>query len=262
MEENEIKFGNKNYGRTPIERLIIFLEKKGILRQVTNLLLLVVLIGINSHIHDETTKGIQFLVIVFLILYSGNESTTNFFGASTLAIFIIIHLSLYEFNAIALILTFVTFLIFKNKLKRNFLGPISIYLIFDSLFIYFDLQFTSLFYSLSNYIFSSNTIILLSIIPITYLFMTFERQGKNISSNTLLQKYIVFISLFFLFGLFFLIGMITSNSILVNISHFILTFYLIGAFLYQNEIKTLVFLLLPIGVILLIAHIFKLQLHL
>ncbi|RDY69055.1 hypothetical protein DXT76_17310, partial [Halobacillus trueperi] len=59
-EKEGIRFGNKDFGRTPIERLIIILEKNGLLRQVVNLLVLVILVGINSQIHNETTKGIQF----------------------------------------------------------------------------------------------------------------------------------------------------------------------------------------------------------
>ncbi|WP_430787204.1 hypothetical protein VBD025_15830 [Virgibacillus flavescens] len=252
MEEKEIKFGNKDFGRTPIERLIILLEKKGILRQVINLLFLVILVGINSQIHNDTTKGVQFLIIVFLILYSGNESTTNFFGAATLAIFITIHFSMFGFNAIALILTFTIFLLFKKRLEKNFLGPISIYLFIDTLYIYLDLQFTGIFSFLSNYLFSENAVIILLLIPATNLFLIVERQSKKTFTNRFLNKYFVFISLAFLFGIAFFIGIILSNSALIYVSYFLLIFYAIGTFIYKNQT---IILLLPIAVIILIAYV-------
>jgi hypothetical protein len=257
LEEKEIKFGNKDFGRTPIERMIILLEKKGMSRLVINLLFLFILIGINAQIHNETTKGVQFLIIVFLILFSGNESTTNFFGAATLAIFIIIHLSMFGFNSLALISTFIVFLIFKKNLEKNFLGPISIYLIIDTLFIYFNLHFTEMFNSISKFIFSRNVLILFSIMPATYLFLNMENRSKMIFSNSFFKKYSVFIFLGSLFGIIFLTGIIVSSQAIIYISLTLFLFYALGTSLYQNEPKKHLFLILPIGLILVIAYILK-----
>jgi hypothetical protein len=256
-EEN--KFGDKHFGRTSIERLIILLEQKGILRPVINLFFLIILVGVNSQVHLEPIKGVQFLIIIFLILYSGNESTTNFFGAAALAVFIIIHLSMFGFNVLALILTFTIFLLFRKTLEKNLLGPISIYLFMDAFFIYFKLQFTDFFISISNYLFSRDAVIILSLIPATYFFIIIERGFKKNFSNSFINSYGVFIVFGSLFGISFLIGIISNNSLLKNFSLVPLMFYFLGSLMYQKDLKKFAFILLPMVIIILTSYLIKLQ---
>ncbi|WP_220353059.1 hypothetical protein, partial [Halobacillus trueperi] len=182
--------------------------------------------------------------------------------AATLAIFIIIHLSMFGFNANALMLTFTIYLMFKSKLTKNFLGPISIYLLIDIFFVHYNINLTGFFNFFSEYIFSINTVIILSILPLTYLFLIAERKFIEKWSNNFFSKYLLFIIIAAIFGLTFLTGTILSDSSLTYFSYFLLMFYFIGAFSHKNDIITSVYLLLPLGLIILIAYILKQSLNL
>ncbi len=90
-----------------------------------------------------------------------------------MAIFIAIHLSLYGFNAIPLAISFTIFIFFRTYLENNLLYPISIYLVFDSYFSYFNINnlVDSYFKSIGKFIFSQEFMAIALIIPITVFYL-------------------------------------------------------------------------------------------
>lgn len=125
-------FENKQ-GRTSLERLFLWLELHGVLQRLITISLLFVFIGLNSIAHGEQLKGLFFLVLVSIILISGLEPAQNFFGTSALALFIVLHISLFGFNPFPIIISFITYLIFRLYFEKNILSSVILYLIIDSL---------------------------------------------------------------------------------------------------------------------------------
>lgn len=259
MDNPKPTFGDKTIGRSPIERLIKWLDAYNLLKPIINFNILLLLIGMNSSIREESTKGAVFLLIVFLILLSGNEATSNFFGASALAVFIILHISLFGFNSLAIILSFIIFIIFRKNMTKNLLGPISTYLLLDTVIYYFNIniQFEKVFESLGNSIFSYEWFVALSLIPITAFYLKFEKSISAVFKGAFLKKYGVFIALMILIVSFTSIGIIFEIGISFSISSFFLFLYFIGAIHHKDDMKKFYKIILPLLLYLILLILLK-----
>lgn len=248
---NESKFGDKSLGRSPIERLLKMLEAYGVLYFVMSLFILIILIGIDSIIREELTNGVTFLILVFLILLSGNGLTENFFGSSVLAVFIILHISLFGFNSIPLIISFIIFLKFHNKLQQNLLATISIYLILDILSYHFALNtyLIAFFDKIGNIIFSPNVFIVISILPIAFLLLNIEKVFNSKFNNKLIKNYGTFLLLLLLIIIFFTIGYFFNILIFYKTIGVFIFLYIIASINFKNEIKKYLLIILPIVLI-------------
>lgn len=242
------KFGDKSTGRSSIERLITWLEAYKLLYPLFNLIVLIILIGVNSSIRENTTNGIMFLILVFLILLGGNESTKNFFGASALAVFIILHISLFGFNSIALIISFLIFVAFRKRLERNLLGPISIYLLLDTATYYYNLSvhFKDIFSYLGDKIFSYEVVATLMVVPLAYIFLIFDRIFRKKFERNFVRIYGVFIVLGLLTLVFGIIGLLFEYKLYYYISGFFMLLYLIGTIQYKSNLRIFLFITLPL----------------
>lgn len=248
MTSNKPKFGDKSIGRSPIERLIVWLDAHKILKPLVYLLILLLLIGIDSTVRNEQTNGVIFLILVFLILLGGDNSTKNFFGASALAVFIILHISLFGINSIALISSFVVFLFYNKRLKENILGPISIYLIFDiiSYLLELDSYLSNYLKIISNFIFTYEFVVVVSIIPVTLLFLRLEKYIFKKFENEFIKNYGVFLLLGLFIYLFFILGVVFGERIFYFIGGGFLILYFVGAIQRKDNLMESLFLILPI----------------
>lgn len=253
------KFGDKSTGRTSIERLIVWLEAYKLLNPFITISILIVLIGWNTSVHADYVKGFIFLVLVSLILISGTKSAESFFGSSTLAVFIILHLALYGFNSIPLVISFVVFVVFKERFESNLLYPISAYLIFDSIFSYFNFNSIVNIYieKVSKSIFSSDFFIFLLVIPATYLYLRVEKMINKKFNSSFMSKYGVLVILCILFYLLIAAGFLLPNQILIYLSAVILFLYFIGVMHLKKNIKYSFIASIPILLLILAVFLYK-----
>lgn len=222
----------------------MWLDLYRLLQPVLNFILLLILIGLNSVVRNEYSNGVLFLILIFLILISGTEPTVNFFGASVLPLFIILHLAVFSFNSLSLIMSFITFVVFKKNLERNLLGPISIYLLFDTFFYYVDIgqKLNDVSIAIGKVIFTFEIFVIIMIIPIYFLYLTFERILR--SRFKIFDKHGIFLINGVFIYFFSIAGFLLNNSILLLAGTVLLIFYFVEV-LQQEEyfFKHLLFLI-------------------
>ncbi len=254
------KFGDKSIGRSPIERLIIWLEARRLLLPTVMLCILLFLIGLNATVHVEFAKGLTYLIIVFFILVYRRVSVQDFFGAPALAVLITIHQALFGFNAMPLIITFLIFIFLRSKKGISILLPISLYLLLDTGFIYFNLGiiFDSYFNSFSYRIFSQEMIGIVTIVPLSYAYLRFERFIRKHTSNNFIYNYGAMLVLGGVMCLFMPIGyLLNRNLVLIIIGTASFVIYFIGLLQFKN-IPQILFLYVPLVILLLELYILKL----
>jgi hypothetical protein len=253
------KFGDKNIGRTPIERLIVWLEANKLLKPFINISILIVLIGWNTFVHEDYAKGFIFFLLVSFILLSGTESAESFFGSSALAVFIALHLSLYGFNSVPLVISFLIFVMFKEYIQANLLYPISTYLIFDSIFNYFDCDtFINVYIEKAGQLFfSPNTLTFFLFIPVVYIYLKIEKGINNKFRNSFMKKFGMLVIICVLFYLLLVSGFILNNQILTYLGIISLLLYFTGVTLLMNNIKHSLIALIPIIIIILAGQLFN-----
>lgn len=236
---------NNSIRNTSVGKFMIWLDINRLLYPTINFIILLVLIGFNSVIRNEYSNGVLFLILVFLILISGNEPTENFFGASAIPLFIILHLSMFSFNSLSLIVTFIVFIILKKYLGKNLLGPISIYLTFDTFFYYIDIgqKLKEISSSVAKTIFTFEVFLIITIFPIFMIYLTYEHTLKRRFKALYKYGYFLVIEIFIL--ILYFTGFLLNNSILL-ISGMVITLLYIAEALKQKRslLTLLIFLVL------------------
>lgn len=242
------KFGDKSIGRTSIERFIMFLEANNAIKPFVTISILVVLIGVNTYVHNDYSKGFIFLLLTAIILLSGVKPAESFFGASALAIFIAIHLSLYGFNALPLVISFAVFIIFRAIFENNLLLPISIYLIFDSLFSYINVYevIDTYVQKIGRIVFSKEIMIFALIIPVAFVYLQVEKRINNVFNNSFWREFGTLLVMTILYYIFILIGLAFNYMILKYLGVGILLLYVIGIMLTTKNNKYLYISIIPV----------------
>lgn len=236
------------------------MEAHGFIRAFMILLLLFCLIGINSVVHNDFSKGFVFLVLVFLILLTGIEPAENFFGASALAMFIAIHLSLFGFNSIPLVASFLVFVLFRSFFMKNLLLPITVYLAFDSAFNYFGIEkiINSFTETWGKKIFSFNGFAFLTVVLLTYCYLQIERLLKKKYGKSFYGQYGAMMLIGVLLYLSFIIGIIMHFMWLQALGSLWFVLYIIGAMHFDKESKKFLVLVLPVFLLFAIIKLIKL----
>ncbi|ASS74575.1 hypothetical protein CIG75_05920 [Tumebacillus algifaecis] len=166
------KFGDKTFGRSPLERLVLILESNGLLNRLLIIFSTLGIIGLNSLIRTEYDNGIIYFLLVILILLSKTKVSENFFGSSALAICIVLHIAIFGFSGISLVLSFVTYIVFRRFMDKHILFPILVYLIFDTIALLSNKgeYLRKLMEGLGMVLFDLNFLIVLFLLPFLYCY--------------------------------------------------------------------------------------------
>lgn len=240
------RFGDKSIGRDPLQRLVIWLKAHEYISPVLTVLALLLFIGINTIVHDASyAKGLSFLILISLILLKGRDKTNSFFGAPPLAIFIVLHISLFGFNVIPIIATFA---VFNKTMEQHPLWPITAFLATDSgyLFLRLESYWNSLLNQLGPHIFSQDFFIVLLIIPIAYILYLLENLFKNKFGNTVLGRYGLCIALGVLMLISCLGFLITKSSLSTFLFTAVTMLYILNFISYKHNLKIVLLLYAPL----------------
>ena len=229
-------------GRDPIIRTFNSLRKKGILEPVITFALLFFLIGINTTLHHAFAKGIIFFVVIFLTIITGKRNAIEFFGSSTIAVFVGLHIALYGLSMLALTCSFILYLLFRSFFERNLNYPVTIYLLLDSLILYIGREkyIEDGLEIIGRQVFNERLIILAFVFPCLatfyYLELWFEKNGKN----NYVKEYGAFFVILAVSLTILILALLFSNQLLAIIGLVIFSIYCAGILTYKSSpVKTL-----------------------
>ncbi len=193
-------------------------------------------------VHGEYPKGLTYLILVFLILVYRNILVQDFFGAPALAVLILLHQALFGFNPLPLIITFVIFSILRVITNVIILWPISIYLLLDTVYYYFQLDkiFDSYFNSFSHKVFSQDMIGVVAFLPLSYLYFRVERFVRNRKGNSFIGNYGAPIIIGVIMCIFIPLGYWLDNLVLILIGNGSFLIYIIGIMQFRKILQLLI----------------------
>lgn len=174
----------ENSRTSAMEDIVLWLEKQKLIGSAVVLLLLFILIGMNATTHGDPGSGLVFLILLVLILLAGDKASRTFFGSSTLALLIILHVILFTLNPVSLIITFTIYLFLLSNISNRNTIPIFIYLLIDTVITHFALSdsFQVTLDSAAIWIFESGWYYpLAALIPLTFAYLIIERQFERIN---------------------------------------------------------------------------------
>lgn len=188
------KFGDKNFGRNSLERTLILLEQNKTINIIVSIFFLIFLVGTNSVLHGKSQEGLIFLLFTSIILIGNKIRTEQFWGTSIFALVLIIHISIFGFSSLPILFSYIIVLLFGDKMGKNILLPVTIFLVIDSGIVYYDLtKYTNDFFEkTSKFIFEQDVLCMMLIIPLSYLYLKLERwYKKRYNKDFLLILYII-----------------------------------------------------------------------
>ena len=165
-------------GVATLESIVLRLEEHNLIWPAVLLSVLLALIGANAQVHGKLGEGAVYFVLLLSILWTGDKPAQTFFGSSSLALFIILHITLFGANALALIISFVIYVVFRKFLLESVLFPITVYLFIDTVVIYYDVvgNMMQMARSAGRWMFTGDSFYaLFSIVPSIYGYILIER---------------------------------------------------------------------------------------
>jgi hypothetical protein len=202
-----------------IEKTVLRLEENRRIKSVLLFCFLLFFVSINAIIHEEYQAGLAFFLVAVLLKYAGDrkEDAAAFLGTSSLALLVVLHISLFGVHPVAVLLALGTYMAFKTKLDRSILGPISVYLVLDTV-----VEGLGPYWSLSGKLSSIGETVLtspyyfgaISVIPVLYAFLRMERYFRHKFSNEVLASHGAYLTLGTASCLLFPIAYLHRNSAL------------------------------------------------
>ncbi|NGP90250.1 hypothetical protein [Fodinibius halophilus] len=175
----------------PVEKTILRLEKSNRIWPFLIFNLLLILVGINSIVHNNYEAGIAFFFVTILLYFINKDKAAEFLGTSSQALLIVLHITLFGVHPFAILTALIFYLIFKRLIDQSPFGSISIYILIDSI-----IEFIEPIWGVSEWVNSIGEKILVSeffyslltLIPLTYLFLRIERYFKKNFNNPILKE--------------------------------------------------------------------------
>lgn len=208
------------------------LERRGLLWRSNFLLVVAALVAYNSWAHQDYASGLVFLVLSILILLVGRIPSEQFFGTSSIAVYLVLHITLFGANQFALITAFAVFIVASPWLLQNTLGPFSVYLLLDAIFVQFGTSIPSdLLQDWGTAVFEGPLFwFVVTALPSFMLFLWVDKYLLDTSFSQGVREYGVFYLLIFVALLLGGLARLLSASILEWAMSMVCLVYIAGLF--------------------------------